>query len=61
MLIGQSYWLPVRYEWDWNAEHAPRAHFNLGLPAPARALTEPPDVSIPLPSTAILRWPPRDR
>jgi hypothetical protein len=38
---------------------APLAHFSLGLPA--RGVTEPPDASIALPSTAILGWRSRDR
>ncbi len=41
--------------------HAPLAHFNLGLPAPARGVTEPPDASVALPSTAILGWRSRDQ
>jgi hypothetical protein len=61
LLTDSEDWLPVRYEWDWNVEHAPRAYFNLGLPAPARGVTEPPDVSVALPSTAILRWRSRDQ
>ena len=61
LLTDSDDWLPVRYEWDWNVEHAPRACFNLGLPAPARGVTEPPDVSVALPSTAILRWRSRDQ
>ena len=61
LLTGSGDWLPVRYEWDWNVDHGPRAYFNLGLPAPARGVTEPPDVSVALPSTAILRWRSRDQ
>ena len=61
LLTDSEDWLPVRYEWDWNVEHALRAYFNLGLPAPARGVTEPPDVSVALPSTAILRWRSRDQ
>ncbi len=61
LLIASGHWLPVRYEWDWNAEHAPRAYFNLGVPEPARELVDAPDASIALPSTAILRWPERGR
>jgi hypothetical protein len=40
---------------DWGPEHAPRAHFGLGVSAPAWELVDPPEVSIALCSTAILR------
>jgi hypothetical protein len=59
LLTSDGHWLPVRYEWDWNPEHPPRAYFDLGLPKPARKLTDPPQVSIPLDPRAILRWPER--
>ena len=56
LLTDWGDWLPVRYEWDWNPEHGPRAYYDLGLPAPARGVTEPADGSVALPSPAILRW-----
>jgi hypothetical protein len=60
LLTDSEDWLPVRYEWDCKVEQAQQAYFNLGLPAPARGVTELPDVSVALPSTVILGWRSRD-
>lgn len=57
LLLDDGHWLPVSYEWSWQAEEAPTASIALGLPRAAREVTEPPVTALKLPPRAILRWP----
>ena len=60
LLLDDGRWVSVRYEWSWQPDEPPRAYLALGVPTPARAITDAPVVSFALPAPAILRWPSRD-
>jgi len=59
LLLEDGSWLAVRYEWSWQSDSPPTAHFALGLPDQARGVANSPVASIALAPQAILRWPRR--
>ena len=52
-------WVPVRYEWNWDAAAPPRGYLGLGGRGEALGYAPAP-VSFPLPETAEMRWPDGD-